>query len=72
MADEFFNGTIAEQDSLLDALAANGMYLMAAVQLEMEFGVALHGLNSTEGRAAWNVVAQRINRIKNHSALLGW
>ena len=66
------NGTIAEQDKALDAMAAAGMYLMAAVQLEMEFGVTLHGLNSTEGKAAWDVVAQRINRIKNHPALLGW
>ena len=52
-------------------MAAAGMYLMAAVQLEMEFGVTLHGLNSTEGKAAWATVAQRINRIKSHPALLG-
>ena len=66
------NGTIAEQDKALDAMAAAGIYLMAAVQLEMEFGVTLHGLNSTEGKAAWDVVAQRIERIKDHPALLGW
>lgn len=53
-------------------LAANGMYLMAYLCLEMEFGVVLHGLDSEEGARAWAVIQDRIMRWKGHPGLLGW
>ncbi len=44
----FFNATIATQQHILDTLAANGMFLMAYVVLEMEFGVVQNGLNTPQ------------------------
>ena len=42
------------------------MYLMAALQIEMEFGVVMHGLHSPEGAQAWGLIEERINRWKGH------